>query len=457
MKRPQTPPYNDQPLTALTTLDHAQLLHLFRADIGPCDTKGRYLHWDKLRHLPAPSGFDTELHWIATRLAREKIARSIPLLSKDNQPFRFCIPDTLMRDLLWISENASGAIAADSVVQDKSTREHYLINSLIEEAISSSQLEGASTTRRVAKEMLTSSRTPQDQSEQMIVNNYKAMQFIREYRHEPLTPSIIFELHRLLTAGTLESGDEHLTGQFRRVEDDICVFSQDDQLLHVPPKAAELPQRLQALCDFANQTGDDSGEIFIPPVIKAIIVHFMIGYDHPFIDGNGRTARALFYWMMAKENYWLLQYTSISRVIKKAPARYQRAYLYTETDANDLTYFIDHQLDVIKESIHDLHKWLKNKMQELRETEDVLSGSALQGQLNHRQLSILKHALKNPGYEYGIKGHQHSHGVVYQTARTDLLNLAETFQLLKRYKIGKKDTFIVPHNLKDIIKEKAHR
>jgi hypothetical protein len=75
----------------------------------------------------------------------------------------------------------------------------------------------------------------------------------------------------------------------------------------------------------------------VHPVLRAILLHFMIGYDHPFADGNGRTARALFYWSMARSGYWLMEYTSISHILRKAPARYMRAYLHTETDKNDTT------------------------------------------------------------------------------------------------------------------------
>jgi hypothetical protein len=60
---------------------------------------------------------------------------------------------------------------------------------------------------------------------------------------------------------------------------------------------------------------------------------------------------------------------------------------------------------------------------------------------------LLEHALQNPGYEYSIQGHQTSHGIVYQTARTDLLALSETHGLLKRYKQGRKDVFVVPADL----------
>jgi hypothetical protein len=43
--------------------------------------------------------------------------------------------------------------------------------------------------------------------------------------------------------------------------------------------------------------------VFIHPVMRAITLHFWLAYDHPFCDGNGRTARALFYWSMLKQGY----------------------------------------------------------------------------------------------------------------------------------------------------------
>ncbi|MCV6609172.1 MAG: Fic family protein [Amphritea sp.] len=451
MRVPQSPPLLHESMDAWGEDNlHENLMLILQSQQGPCDAKGRYLHWEKLRHLSPPKGYSSELFWLSMKEARKKISKQLPFNDKHSNSFQFCIPDSVMRDILWISENATGAIEADAKITDDRTKRTYLINSLIEEAISSSQLEGAATTRRVAKEMLRTGREPEDHSEKMILNNHKAMMFIREYKDEDLTPSIIFEIHKILTEGTLDTADISKAGAFREKEDDICVFSKEDVLLHVPPKASELNSRLQAVCDFANKV-NEQGTTYIPPIIRAIVIHFMIGYDHPFVDGNGRTARALFYWMMAKEGYWLMEYISISRVIKKAPAKYMYAYLHTETDTNDVTYFIIHQLEVIKQAIEDLHTYLADKAKKLRETEIMLENSPLQGELNYRQLNVLKNAIKNPGAEYTINSHKTSHGVTYQTARTDLLKLSDHFNLLKKYKVGKKDVFISPANLREII------
>ena len=82
--------------------------------------------------------------------------------------------------------------------------------------------------------------------------------------------------------------------------------------------------------------------------IRAIILHFWLAYGHPFVDGNGRTARALFYWAMLHEGYWLFEFISISNILRKAPAQYGLSFLYSETDDNDLTYFIVAQTKVIR-------------------------------------------------------------------------------------------------------------
>ena len=100
---------------------------------------------------------------------------------------------------------------------------------------------------------------------------------------------------------------------------------------------------------------------------QSIILHFMIGYDHPFVDGNGRVARALFYWAMLRHGYPLAKFLSISKVLREAPARYARAYRFTETDGGDLTYFVDHQLDVIARSIEALGDYVTRKTSTTKE------------------------------------------------------------------------------------------
>ncbi len=437
MKLPLSPP--DFEATFRKT-DSNKILRLAGSRFGPTDEEGRYLHWDKLRHLQPPEDWTSEDYWLALKLARKSLYKKLPFTSKSGAQFQFCMIESIYRDLHCIDQTAAGRI---DPLTNSHTRDTYSVGALIEEAISSSQLEGASTTRNVAKEMLRQGGKPKDHSEQMIFNNYQAMQFIRDYKEEKLTPSIILQLHRLLTEQALDNAEK--AGQYRDADDDIHVVDGTAAvLLHTPPNASELSERIERLCQFAN---DLEGKDFIHPVIRAIIMHFMIGYDHPFVDGNGRTARALFYWSMANQHYGLMEFISISRIIKQAPAQYGKAYLYSETDDNDLTYFIIHQLEVIKKAINALHEHLERKSAKLHSIEKRLDGSALQGQLNHRQLAILRHALDHPNAIYSIKEHQAAHKISYQTARMDLLKLSDHFKILSKRKYGSLFVFVVPPDL----------
>lgn len=412
--------------------------------VNPLPT-GKYLHWDELRRRSTPDGLTHAEWWAAVTLARAASFQRLPLLDKQGAPFVFATPNPVSIALHHIDRDAAGQIraAGDAPLQAESQR--YLISSLIEEAITSSQLEGASTTRKVAAAMLRSGRKPRDMSEKMIFNNYRAMDHLRSLREVRLTPEHVLELHRILTEDTLE--DARDAGRYRCDDAVHVVDLRDNTALHVPPAHAELPQRMQRLCDFAN--ADEASLPFVHPVLRAILLHFMLGYDHPFADGNGRTARALFYWSMAKSGYWLMEYTSISHILRKAPAQYMRAYLHTETDKNDTTYFLLHQLQTIRQAIAALHAYVAKKAREQKETERMLASSpALRGRFNHRQTALLNHALRNAGEAYRVDAHQRSHAVVYQTARQDLLAL-EALGLLEKTKQGNAFVFYAPANLRD--------
>jgi Fic family protein len=404
----------------------------------------RYLHWDELRHRAPPEGLTPELWWAGVKLARGGMMKALPLHDKHGRPIAFAMPDPVLRALHEIDRQAAGEIAMPEQAVSGEDRNRYLVSSLIEEAITSSQLEGASTTREEAKNMLRSGRSPRDRSERMILNNYLVMDEIRRLKGKPFTPERILELHRIVTDGTLD--DPSAAGRFRRDDERISVMdATHTTILHTPPAAESLPQRLEQLCAFANQ--DEKAQPFVHPVIRAILVHFMLGYDHPFVDGNGRTARALFYWSMARSGYWLMEYLSISRLIKKAPAKYARAYLHTETDDNDTTYFILHQLEVIEQAIEALHEYLARKMKEQRSAENLLRHAPnLVDSLNHRQVALLSHALRHAGHGYTVESHKRSHQITTQTARTDLLKLAE-LGLLEQRKRGRAFVFIAPPDL----------
>lgn len=444
MKVPLTPPNLPELLARLNKEDWPALV-----GIAPIQD-GRYLHWDQVRHRPPPAGLDTESWWAGIKLTRQGLLKPLPLLDKYGRPIKFAMPDPILRALHVIDRQAAGEIAMTVPAVSTEDRNRYLVSSLIEEAITSSQLEGAVTTREEAKQMLRSGRAPRDRSERMILNNFHAMEQIRTLRSEPFSPERIIDLHRTVTENTLDASGA--AGRLRRPDERVQVMdAQHSTVLHTPPEADTLTERMERLCAFANQ-GEDS-QPFVHPVIRAILIHFMLGYDHPFVDGNGRTARALFYWSMARSGYWLTEYLSISRLLKQAPAEYARAYLHTETDDNDATYFIAHHLNIIERAIKALHEYLARKSEEQRSAGMLLrSAPRFADTLNHRQIALLSHALRHAEHGYTVESHRRSHQITPQTARTDLLKLTELGLLEQRTRRGRAFVFYAPANLANRIR-----
>ena len=395
-----------------------------------------YLHWDKLRRYPAPEGFTHREWWLAIKMSRT--GKPIGLPDKKGKPFSFSVPGLVMEELHQIDVGSGGLVSVPEPMTNPHTRDRYLVNSLMEEAITSSQLEGAVTTRDVAKEMIRTGRKARDTSEQMILNNFAVMQKIRALKKSPLTPEMVFGIHRLVTEKTLE--DPTAAGRFRREDEERVVADDFGTVFHDPPAAEELPARMVAMCAFANA---ETPDFFVHPAVRAILLHFWLAYDHPFVDGNGRTARALFYWAMLHRGYWLFEFISISKILKKAPAKYGRSFLHTETDDNDLTYFLIAQTQVIRRAVLELHEYLERRKNEVNMVE--LQMRALDC-FNHRQVEIIRHALKHPDQRYTIASHQNSHQISYMTARSDLADLGEQGILNQRTQ-GKLRIFIAPPDL----------
>jgi Fic family protein len=413
MRIPESPPPWNQLYEEASAA--GRLPELWQLVTGPT-YRGQYLHWDKLTRHDPPEGLTHREWWLALKLHRLGARTRVPLTAVDGGVFSFLLPDPAPERLHQIDLSAGGSIEMPDQVTSPETRDRYIVNSLIEEAITSSQLEGAVTTREIAKEMIRTNRKPRDTSEQMILNNYHTMRFIRTLIDKPLQPALVCDIQRRITASTLD--DPSAAGRLRREADRIDIADEYGEIFHTPPPANELEHRIKALCDFANS---ETPTTFVHPVVRSILLHFWLAYDHPFKDGNGRTARALFYWSMLRNGYWLCEFISISHIIRSAPVKYYRAFLYTETDDDDLTYFLLHHLEIIRKAVDQLHSYIRKKISELRALERELRGIQY---LNHRQRTLINHALRHPDTQYTIESHRGSHNVVYETARTDLHDLA---------------------------------
>lgn len=435
------PPEIDQNKAVLRFLETGSSLPLL-------DKRGRYRHWDDVRHRDIPDGFKSrEEYWGVLKMARLTSSRQLPFLDTSGQRFWYC-PGALEQSVFLLDRAAKeNPDLPDPDSADKRAKERYAINGLMDEAIHSSQLEGADTGYARAKGMLRENRSPRDLGERMIFGNYKAMQrIVHEFEDMPLSPDMIRELHSVLTDGTLDEARD--CGRFRDCDKDDDKFGvydrRSNRLMHRPPLWHELTERIKALCDFANQQNNWP---FVHPAVRAMVLHFMLAYDHPFVDGNGRTARALFYWAMARNGYRLARYAPISSIIERSARAYYRAFLLSEKDGGDLTYFLVYHLDVALKALKQLSDYVKNREEESRRAEKQLESARVSGNWNHRQLALLARALRDPGAEFTYAGHLNSHKVTRKTAITDLDKLCQSGLLTKRRR-GRRMVFFPAENLR---------
>ncbi len=285
----------------------------------------------------------------------------------------------------------------------------------MEEAISSSQMEGANTTRKKAKEMIQQEKKPKNKSEQMILNNFITMKHIVQYKNEDITPDKILYIHKLIANNTLEDIKEE--GRFRDNDEIHVIDHTNGEIVHTPPSKEELEILIKDLCDFFN----NDSETFTHPIIKGCIIHFMIGWIHPFTDGNGRTARALFYWYMLKQGYWLTEYLSISRIIKDTKSQYEKAYLYSEIDDNDLGYFITYHIKTMEKAYEALKEYISNKQREVFQAAKFMKIP----NVNDRMAQLLKILNDDGDRVLNIKEVESRFNISNYTARIDLKTLVD--------------------------------
>ena len=384
-----------------------------------------YLYWDKVKHL-APKDMTAEHLWQAVKLQRKTELQRVKF---GKYTFSFNVT-TIMQSLLHDFDlNMGGSLSADGIIPNND-KQIYLVSSIMEEAIASSQMEGASTTRKVAKDMLRKKLSPMNKSQQMILNNYHTIQQLNEQKDKVLTMDVLLEIHQNISEHTLDNPADE--GRLRNTDDIYVMDAINGEIAHTPPSYTEIDSILQDVFTFANE---DNPKRFIHPIVKGIILHFMIAWIHPFVDGNGRTARSLVYWYLLKKGYWLTEYLSISRIIYKNKKRYERMFLYTEADDKDMTYFILYNLQVMKKAYEDLKLYLARKQEERK---SILMYNDIDG-INARQMGILRLLDEAPSSILLPQEVASRLGVSERTARNDLQTLTDMGKL-KKVAINKKQT-----------------
>ena len=404
----------------------------------------QYLYWDQFKYKePSPKGISKEELWFITNFIRETKLTPTIIKHEDGQYFRWAKLKKLEKFCHTIDLNANENLFNFYTETDKNEKQKLISRGVIEEAIASSQLEGAVSSRKVAKQFLREGKKPQNNSEKMIFNNYLSMKAIEEnYKKKELSITLILEMHGLITKDLFDSNNEK--PRLRKKNEDIFVSDSSIGIIyHKGPKPTFVQKELIELINFAN---DKSKNNFIHPIVKAIMLHFWIGYLHPFTDGNGRLARLLFYWYLLKHNYEAFAYLPISKIIGKSPDQYKMAYVYSEQDNYNLTYFIDYNIKKIELAIVDFQKYYENKV---KDNVQINNAAIRKYLLNERQIQLLKYLYKNNNAKISLQTHINTQQITNKTAIKDLKDL-ESKKLIFSQKIGRNIYYYATNKIKSL-------
>ena len=375
-----------------------------------------YVSWDSLRNrdlkLPA------EDVWRAMASLRRSSGSSVRV---GGTVFTWNVTPGMMSVMHRIDMRHSGGMLLAHRLNHHS-KKAYAVSSAMEEAIGSALISGCMLQSKSVKKHMREERQPKNDYEAVAMRTYAALNLARSLSDQPLTPEILLRINEAETG---------LTGWRDSEDSEPEPHSREPQLTQFP--VSRIRKAVDDMCAFA---GDES----VHPLIRAFSLEYMILRVQPFATGNGRTARAVASWCMARCGYGVDLYLAVSGVRRAKQSAYQRAFMTAEAEYDDMTYAVSFCTDATDAAMDNFLSYVDRKT---REQDDVLEGVAL-NDLNPRQRSILTDVSKS---QDGVTVEELAakHQVTYQTARADLILLLTRGLVEKGPRDGHKDTYIRPN------------
>jgi Fic family protein len=157
--------------------------------------------------------------------------------------------------------------------------------------------------------------------------------------------------------------DEEYQGKFR--DKQVILRSPVGDVVFRPPVSVEIPY---LIADFFTWSHSDAATR-LHPVIRAAITHYQLVYIHPFIEGNGRTARAMAMLQLYSLGYDFKRFFSIEQYFDSDVQAYYQALLSVQhTPNSDMSYWLEYfcyglaiEIDKVKQQVLKLSRDLKLK------------------------------------------------------------------------------------------------
>ncbi|MGB3458407.1 MAG: Fic family protein [Halobacteriota archaeon] len=322
---------------------------------------------------------------------------------------KFTISNSITKALLEI-ERARGFL--DAAELKEAWIKDMQSEALILEAHHSTHIEGTQLTFAEAQGILTgkSVKGIRADDRQELLNYKAAMDFVSEYmgKKSEITEELIKEIHKLLVkdvrGGTLEPG------KYRSIQNYV-VNSLTGTIIYTPPQPSKVPRLMQEFVDWLNKDSD------ISPVLIAGISQYQFVDIHPFLDGNGRTARVLCSLCLYQNGYDFKRLFSISEYYDKNRRKYYDAIQSVrENNRRDMTGWLEYFTDGLRSQLVEVKtKGVKAiKM-------DVLHENIKDFNLNPRQRKALEFLIVHKQIDNSI--YQKICNTTKRTATRDLTDL----------------------------------
>ena len=240
--------------------------------------------------------------------------------------------------------------------------------------------------------------------------NYKqAMDFISRYlgKDDSFSEGLIREIHKRLVKNV--RGGYADPGNYRKIQNYV-VNSQTKEVVYTPPNPFDVPMLMKEFVDWVNMSGE------ISPILIAGIVQFQFVHIHPFIDGNGRTARLLSTLVLYKTGYDFKRLFTISEYYDRDRPLYYKAIQSVRNNNMNMTYWLEYFVA----GLHSQMEEIRQKGAQLIKMDISLQKIKKLG-LNERQEKAVKYILKTG--KISVNEYQKMASCVRRTAQRDIDDL----------------------------------
>lgn len=323
---------------------------------------------------------------------------------------RFAITNEINNALLDI-ERARGFLDAADLRDD--WLDEMQARAAVREAHFSTHIEGTALTLDQAEGILRGEVVPDVERDdrQELLNYREAMDYVSEHLGvaSDITEDLIKEIHRILVKDV--RGGSLAPGRYRDVQNYI-VDAITKKAIYTPPPPEKVPKMMAEFVSWLNKrTG-------ISAVLIAGIAQFQFVQVHPFLDGNGRTARMLCTLVLYKNGYDFKRLFSLSEFYDEERQDYYDAIQSVRENDGDMTGWLEYFCRGLRNQLMDIKVQGEQVLKE-----DAVMDKARKLMLNQRQLGLLQHIVDEG--QATVEDLRARYNLVRRTVQRDLARMVE--------------------------------